>query len=76
MRRPWAGVLERVHAGPLRSLDNWQRRAVLTFVGILTLVLLSSVLYHAVLVVFKRHSPTYASSLQTAVETHTDRLRR
>lgn len=71
MRRPWAGVLERVPAGPLRSLDSWQRRAVLTFVGILALVLLSSVLYHAVLVVFEGRSPTYASSLQTAVETHT-----
>ena len=73
MSRLWGAVLERVPAGRSvwQSLDNWQRRALLTFAGILTLILLSSVLYHIVLVVFEGRSPTYASSLQTAVETHT-----
>jgi len=73
MRYPWTAVLERVPAVPAvwRSLDSWQRRALLTLFGILTLVLVFSVLYHTVLVVFEGRSPTYTASLRTVVETHT-----
>lgn len=54
-----------------RNLALWQRRAVKTIIAVLALVLLSSVLYHYVIIVFEGKSPTFPHSLQVVIETYT-----
>lgn len=53
------------------NLALWQRRAVKTIIAVLALVLLSSVLYHYVIIVFEGESPTFPHSLQVVIETYT-----
>lgn len=51
-------------------MQLWLRRAIKTVVGIGLLILVSSMLYHGVMIVFEGESPTYAHSLQVVVETY------
>jgi len=64
-------------ASPLTESDRWarlsvwQQRAVKTLVAVTVLILVSSVLYHWVLVVFEDRSPAFAHSVQVVVEIYT-----
>lgn len=49
----------------------WQRRAAKTIAAVAALVLVTSVLYHYVVIAFEGESPTYAHSLQVVIETYT-----
>lgn len=52
-------------------LALWQRRAVKTIGAITFLIVLSSVLYHYVILVFEGRSQSYGHSLQVVIETYT-----
>lgn len=52
-------------------LALWQRRALKTLAAIGLLVVLSTVLYHYVMLVFENRSPALAHSFQVVVETYT-----
>lgn len=75
MRSPWTAIAGRIADIALpsrrRSLEGWQRRALNTVVAIVALILLSSVVYHAVMVVFEGRTPSYHNSLRVVVETYT-----
>ncbi|MFW6384538.1 MAG: potassium channel family protein [Halodesulfurarchaeum sp.] len=49
----------------------WRRRALITIFGLVVLVILSSFLYHAVIIVFEGRSQAYSHSLQVVIETYT-----
>lgn len=52
-------------------LALWQRRAIKTIGAITLLIVLSSVLYHYVILVFEGRSQRYGHSLQVVIETYT-----
>ena len=54
-----------------RRLALWQRRAVKTMVAIVALVVVSTLLYRFVMVVFEGRSPSYSHSMQVVIETYT-----
>ncbi|MCQ4332737.1 NAD-binding protein [Natronomonas sp. F2-12] len=49
----------------------WGRRAIKTIVAITALILVSSLLYHYLLITFEGRSPRYGHSLQVVIETYT-----
>jgi Trk K+ transport system NAD-binding subunit len=49
----------------------WKRRAVITVVAIVSLIFVSSFVYHYTMLVFEGRSPSYFNSLRTVVETYT-----
>lgn len=49
----------------------WKRRAATAAVALLVLILLSSLVYHYVMIAFEGRSPTYFNSLRAVVETYT-----
>jgi Trk K+ transport system NAD-binding subunit len=49
----------------------WKRRAAVTVVAIVFLILVSSFVYHYVMVAFEGRSPSYFNSLRAVVETYT-----
>lgn len=52
-------------------LALWQRRAIKTIGAIVALVVVSSVLYHYVAIVFEGRTQRYGHSLQVVIETYT-----
>ena len=62
------GVLD---ALPWSRLALWKRRALKTVVAVVALILVSSVLYHYVMLVFEGRSHSYGHSLQVVIETAT-----
>jgi len=60
---PWASTWSR--------LALWKRRAIKTAVAVVALILVSSALYHYVMVVFEGRSQSYGHSLQVVIETAT-----
>ena len=60
---PWASTWSR--------LALWKRRAIKTVVAVVALILVSSVLYHYVMIVFEGRPQSYGHSLQVVIETAT-----
>ena len=52
-------------------MELWKRRAAKTIVAVVVLILVTSVLYHYIMVSFEGESPTYLHSLQVVIETYT-----
>ncbi len=52
-------------------LPLWQRRAIKTLVGLTVLMLLSTLAYHAIMIVFEGRTPRIGHSLQVVIETYT-----
>lgn len=60
---PWASTWSR--------LALWKRRAIKTVVAVVALILVSSALYHYVMLVFEGRTQSYGHSLQVVIETAT-----
>lgn len=60
---PWTSTWSR--------LALWKRRAIKTVVAVVALILVSSVLYQYVMIVFEGRSQSYGHSLQVVIETAT-----
>ena len=75
MRATWMAVTRRLvrlgRPSAWLSLEGWRQRAVDTVVGVIALILLTSVAYHAVVVRVEGRSQGYVNSLRTMVETFT-----
>ncbi|MFW6002859.1 MAG: potassium channel family protein [Halanaeroarchaeum sp.] len=75
MRFPGNGTIDTVRNvldDPRWSrLPLWQRRAIKTMLAIVGLVVISSLLYHYVLVVYEGRSPGLGHSVQVVIETFT-----
>lgn len=52
-------------------MEVWKRRAAKTIAAVVVLILVTSVLYHYIMVSFEGESPTYLHSLQVVIETYT-----
>lgn len=52
-------------------LALWKRRAIKTIAAIVALVVVSSVVYHSVMVAFEGRTQRYSHSLQVVIETYT-----
>lgn len=57
--------------GVWTDLERWQQRAINTIVAVVALILVTSILYHYVMIYFEGRSPAYGHSLQVVVETYT-----
>jgi len=52
-------------------MELWKRRALKTGVALVSLIILSSFVYHYVMIAFEGRSPSYFNSLRAVVETYT-----
>lgn len=52
-------------------MELWKRRAAKTIVAVVVLILVSSVIYHYIMIAFEGESPKYLHSLQVVIETYT-----
>ena len=52
-------------------MELWKKRAMKTAVAVVSLIFVSSFIYHYVMVAFEGRSPSYFNSLRTVVETYT-----
>jgi Trk K+ transport system NAD-binding subunit len=52
-------------------MDLWKKRAIKTAVAVVSLIFVSSFVYHYVMIAFEGRSPSYFNSLRAVVETYT-----